>query len=284
MRILIYCETMQYLSGSPLYNYELARELKKCGHSVTVVSDFEPSFGDGDKLQSNLLNEWIGCLPKEYINQDAVDVILASQMTWMPKVNYKCPIINIVHSEYDCENPWVADHYIAIRPSIKEHLVNEHWIPEEKITVIYNGVDRDRFSSDKRKKQDVYTVVAPCTIDSLRKKFLNHEISLASKDRKLIIIGSDFWASLDNSLNVEVLDPRFDVENVIWMADEVVWILLWRVNLEAWSMWIKSTIYDPETLEKTTLDCPIDFDEKHNIKNVVKDILNLIVNYINNNK
>ena len=69
------------------------------------------------------------------------DLALMSQRRFN-KPNAK-KVINIVHSEYDCETPIEGcDHYIAIRPSIKEHLVKEH-IKEEDITVIYNGVDLD---------------------------------------------------------------------------------------------------------------------------------------------
>ena len=36
MKILIGCLSMAYLSGSPLYHYELARELKKQGKSIII--------------------------------------------------------------------------------------------------------------------------------------------------------------------------------------------------------------------------------------------------------
>jgi hypothetical protein len=56
-------------------------------------------------------------------------------------------------------------------------------------------------------------------------------------------------------------------------ADEVAGILLGRVNIEAWSMGIKSTIYDPVTLVNNIFNPPIDFDDKFNIINVVKKII-----------
>lgn len=96
---------MEYLSGSPLYNYELARELKRLGHNVCIVSSFEHPFGGGEILQKNLLKFGIGCLPKEYLNQAVgFDLIIGSQMSNVT-FNCGCPIINVVHSEYDCENP-----------------------------------------------------------------------------------------------------------------------------------------------------------------------------------
>src|SRR5690606_1879647 len=79
--------------------------------------------------------------------------------------------INIVHSEYDCETPLShCDGYVAIRPSIKDHIVKEHAIPEKKVQVIYNGVDLTRFRPIKKPKRDYKLMVAPCTLDPLREK------------------------------------------------------------------------------------------------------------------
>jgi len=101
-------------------------------------------------------------------------------------------VINIIHSEYDFEKPILSPiiyKYVAIRPSIKEHLVKNYGIKESKIEVIYNGVDRDRFSPEKRKAHegDFTKIVLPCTIDPLRETFINYYIAQANEKRRVFI-------------------------------------------------------------------------------------------------
>src|SRR5579864_2410974 len=83
------------------------------------------------------------------------------------------PIITSIHSEViDLEEPFITDSvkkYIAIRPEIKEHLINKFKIDEKDIEVIYNPIDTDRFkvinSNEKRDKKRILFVG---TIDYLR--------------------------------------------------------------------------------------------------------------------
>ena len=57
--------------------------------------------------------------------------------------------IATIHSEViSLEDPIKDDtikKYIAIRPEIKEHMINNFEIPEEMIEVIYNPVDEEKF-------------------------------------------------------------------------------------------------------------------------------------------
>ena len=184
------------------------------------------------------------------------------------------PVFNIVHSEYPCESPIPNRKeiikYICIRPSIAAHIITQHGIPADKVKVIYNGVDRKRFNPEElgakfrrpELKEFKYKIVAPCTLDKLREKFLNHLIDSATKDRHVVLVGLDCGANLNKSPYVEIKPDTFDIQNEMADADEVAGILLGRVNIEAWSMGIKSTIYDPVTLENITIEPPKDFDEK----------------------
>ena len=294
MKILVTGLSMAYLSGQPLYCYELCRELKRQGHEVTMMSELHIPPGqrpdnDGHKLVENLRAEGIECVEWNENICGGYDLILASepQSRIVFASSGNTPVFNIVHSEYECESP-IEDRqeikaYICIRPSIAAHIMTQHDIPSDKIKVIYNGVDRCRFNPDElganfRKpelKEFKYKIVAPCTLDKLREKFLNHLIDSATAERHVVLVGMDCGANLHQSPFVEIKRDTFDIQFEMADADEIAGILLGRVNLEAWSMGIKSTIYDPETLESITLDPPKDFDKKHNIVNVVKQIIKL---------
>lgn len=287
MKILVTGLSMAYLSGQPLYCYELCRELKKQGHDVTMMSrlyvqDGEPADQDGYKLVKNLLAEGINCVQFDGKKCSGYDLILASepQSSIIFESSGSTPVFNIVHSEYNCENPLENRkeilRYICIRPSIAAHIITKRGIPSNKVKVIYNGVDRNRFCSSIRKaNRQYYHIVIPCTLDGLREKFLNYMIENATEDRRLTLVGMDCGAKLKESPYIEIKKDTFDIQNEMATADEVAGILLGRVNLEAWSMGIRSTIFDPVTIEHITIEPPEDFDKKHNIVNVVKQILKL---------
>ena len=126
MKIILVCSTMQYLSGSPLYHYALAKELAK-EHEVSVLSRWSPNHLKFDLEDSGV--KTITEATEEY------DLAIVSQQDFpLPKAKRT---VHVIHSEYDCETPRPnMEHYVAIRPSIKKHLIEEHGIPAEKITVI----------------------------------------------------------------------------------------------------------------------------------------------------
>lgn len=289
MNIVVVGLSMSYLSGQPLYCFELCRELKKQGHNVTMVSEFNGGLtgSSGYRLKEELEKDGVKIVdiknPTPGLT-DKYDLIIANEniskkvLDILPSV----PAINIVHSEYECETPIENSPqiiaYVCIRYNIMWHIVNEHNIPEDKCFVIYNGIDRNRFAPIKKSKRDFEKVVVPCTLDTMREAFLNDVIDKATKKRRVFIFGMDCGAKLHENEWVTVSPDKFDIENDIADSDEVIGILLGRVNLEAWSCGVKSTIYDPNTLEHKTYEPPVDFDLKHNITNVVHKILKLAIN------
>jgi glycosyltransferase involved in cell wall biosynthesis len=270
MKILIVCQTMTYYSGSPLYNYTIALELKRLGHNVSVLSKWSDN-----KIKSDLKEAGINCL--ESTNEE-YDLALVSQRDFpIPKaVN----IINIVHSEYDCETPIIEGikHWVAIRPSIKEHIVNEHGIDPKKVSIIYNGVDLERFKPISKTKRDYIKVVIPATIDNLRQKMFNYHCEKANKDYQVFIYGSNFGASIPSSPYIHIHNEVHNIEDYIGDADLVAGILLGRVNLEARACDVPSIIHNPENPEEIEQYYPDrkDFENKHDIKKVVKQILCLV--------
>jgi hypothetical protein len=217
MKILVTGLSMAYLSGQPMYDYELCRELKKQGHEVTMMSEWEIPLGqrpdnEGHKLRENLLAEGIICINWDGQKASGYDLILASepQSEILLQTSGNTPIFNIVHSEYECESPMRDQSkvlmYICIRPSIAAHIITQHGIDPKKVKVIYNGVDRVRFSRLKRKPRDLFwnKVVVPCTLDKLREKFLNHLIDNAIAENRIYIYGMDCGADLHESEFVKI--------------------------------------------------------------------------------
>lgn len=268
MKIVILCETMTYLSGSPLYNYTLAKELAK-DNEVIVISSWS-----NNSLRNDLVTSGVTCTDSiigEY------DLALISQRSF--SITNAKKVINIVHSEYDCETPIIEgiDEWIAIRPSIKEHLIKEHGISEDKITVIYNGIDLERFKPVEKSKRDYIKVVIPATLDNLREKFLNYYTTKATKDYQVYLFGKNFGANISLNEFVHVSDEIDNIQDEIADSDLVAGILLGRVNLEARACNVKSYIHNPENPEEFEEYYPNrkEFEEKHDIKNVVKQIMKI---------
>jgi len=276
LKIAITCSTMAVLSGSPIYNYTLAKELAIQGHDVDVYSGWGKYYKDLDKY---------GVRRLDTINaRGDYDLLLISQkqsFALAKKISSK-KIINIVHSEYDCETPVIdnkIDQYIAIRPSIKEHLIKHYGISDKNITVVYNGVDLAKFSKNKRKKhKEKYTkVVLPCTFDQLRLPFIEHYTKQASKDFRVLLIGQSFNNKFYKNEYVTIHKEVEDIENYITDADYIAGILLGRVNLEAMAMGIPSYIHNPANPEEFSLFdlSSKEFKKRHNIVNVAKDIIDV---------
>lgn len=266
---------MTALSGSPLYHYTLAKEIVKQGHSVDFYSEWSWNVmrGDLEEVGVNILDEYpIGKYDRIIISQKDHQDILR-------KVSAK-KITNIIHSEYDAETPiteFQIDEYIAIRPSIKEHLIKSHGISEKKIRVVYNGIDFERFSEKKRlDPPEEYTkVVLPCTMDMLRKPFIEYYTHRASERFRVFIFGKDFGNDIFRNEWTFVNGEVNDIENHIADADFIAGILLGRVNLEARAMEIPSFIHNPSDPEEKYVFFPDDetFRENHDITNVTQKIL-----------
>lgn len=274
---------MSYLSGQPLYCYELALELARQGHQIEVRSSWNDFHGkDGHKLFENLCGAGIRCTgwDSSVIVKD-FDLWIASEEKsldafWMAE---NIPMINVVHSCYECETPIkeLPFAYVCIRPQIMQHITKEHDIQKEKCHVIYNGIDRNRFKKLPKPKRDYKLTVVPCTFDPLREKFIRHMESQANEKHHVHFYGASFaGVNINKSEFVKAFPDTFNIEKPIAEADEVAGILLGRVNLEANSCGVPSKIYNPETLECETffLD-EEEFDKRHNIKNVAKQILNV---------
>lgn len=279
MKIVLICETMSFLSGSPVYFYTTALEMVKQGHEVWLLTNWEHKiYNDKNrfKLKEDLEKAGVKCISDLSGTYDLIFVSQPRCEMYLKNLNAR-KIINIVHSEYECETPIFQkiDEYVAIRPSIKEHIKNKYNINKDRIHIIYNGIDRDRFSPSKKGIGN--KIVIPCTADMLRMKFLNYYIDRANKEHPVELYGLNAGAILHKNEYFTHYPPVFDIENKIKDAYYVAGVLLGRINLEARSMGIPSYIHNPKNPEDNYLYFPTEkeFDKTHNIKNVVKQLTKL---------
>jgi len=267
MKIAIVCSTMQYLSGSPLYHYTLALELAKT-NEVHLISHWAMN-----SLRLDLEDAGVKCING---TDEEYDLAIVSQRDHpIPKAD---KVLHVIHSEYEVETPRMGmEQYVAIRPSIKEHLIKKHGIDESKIEVIYNGIDLERFKPIKKSERDYIKVVIPATRDSLRQKMFDFYSERASKDFQVYIFGKQFGAVIPSHDYIFQFDEVSNIEEHIGDADLVAGILLGRVNLEARAMDVKSYIHNPDKPEEVTVYYPDrqTFEKNHDIKNVAKQLLEL---------
>ena len=154
MKILLGCLNVNGLGGSELYHYELARELDLMGHDVTLFTLREIDWMDQVRLKLQHVRQL------DVTNLDTsekYDIIVASQ----PEVNMymleqftDIPIISIIHSEIRSEDPVLdsrISHYIAIRKPIADMLINDYKIPANKVRLIYNPIDNEKFKKTNKR-------------------------------------------------------------------------------------------------------------------------------------
>jgi len=275
MKILISCLSFCNLTGSELYVYELAKELSK-NHEVDIIS---VNFGGElfNKLKQNTVgsncfninsppNYFLGDGVREYIkdgvskvthrgiyyktsNDTKYDLLLLSHPYIANTILqlYDAPALNIVHSEilprfeYPIIHPNVKG-YIAIRDSIKQYLIKDWDIDSNKISVIGNPFDIDRFNMFESDEHDNYILFVG-TYDYLRKKTVNELIKISNNEgKKLLLIGSGYPNFSENW--VETLNPCWDIEKYVKRAYKVASILKGRTAIEGWLCGKSALIFD----------------------------------------
>lgn len=270
---------MNYLSGQPLYCYELARELQRTGHKITIISNWDNPTPAAKTMAERLAAANVHWADWNSPPPNRPHIILASEADSSALLDKypDVPGINIIHSEYPVERPIVScpniRAWVAIRPSIKEAWKTTTPGPWH---VIYNGVDRERFNKKKWTNPIKEHIVVPCTRDPLREKFLHKMASLSGPQKIVTIIGKDFGVKFEPRENLIIADETFEIENVYATASSVHGILLGRVNIEARSMGIPTYMWNPKTMQNTPwIIQDYQFDEHHNIKNVADQIVSL---------
>lgn len=248
MKILLGCLNVNGLGGSELYHYELAKELHLMGNDITLFTARQ--IDETDIVRKKLYE--IGVKQIDLTNIDTTekfDIIVASQ----PQVNQffiqyfsQIPKVSIIHSEIRSEDPILNDnieHYIAIRQSIADMLINDYTISSDKVSLIYNPIDRSRFNNENiLKNQKKSGIFVGEVLDSIRFKSVSHLVkSCIDKDWDLYLMSESRYNF--NHPNIKYIDKRWDTETIVKNMDFTAGILLGRTTLEGWCCGVPGYMY-----------------------------------------
>tara|TARA_R110000803_G_scaffold56969_1_gene114720 strand:- start:9588 stop:11234 length:1647 start_codon:yes stop_codon:yes gene_type:complete len=279
IKVLIGCLNFANHTGSELYVYELTKELLKQGCEVSVCSTIgdplarmvtqmggkvysiqePPGFKLGDgKWSLNTTDGLVLSIKNQLYKtgEPQFDVLHLNHtpitehlLKLYPDIDTICSI----HSEViDLEHPVIHPQikkYIAIRPEIKDYLINRFNIDADMIDVIYNPIDHNRFKlTHSNNKRPVVLFVG--TMDYLREETIKDLIETTKVDNK------DLWlVGKENGINIEDLigvdnghvtyhGPTWKVEEFVKKCDETAGILLGRTTIEGWLCGKAGWIYD----------------------------------------
>ena len=302
LKVLLSCISFRNFTGSELYVFELAKSLIKLNCSVTVLSQiggpvtdmakklgikcvsFEnaPGFKLGDgKWGVNTPEGFKISTPNALYRVSDVDYdiihfqhkpVAERILSMYPEL----PKISAIHSEViSLEDPVVdptIKKYIAIRPEIKEHMINNFDIPEEMIEVIYNPVDNEKFQSKKVSEENYVLFVG--TTDYLRKEAILDLIEYTRElGKELWLVGENNGNYLENVLledHVKHFPSTWKIEDFILKSYETAGIQLGRTTIESWMCGKSSWIYKVDKggfiLSKEKFNPPSDIEKYHTLK------------------
>ena len=282
LKVLIGCLNFNHYTGSELYVYELAKSLVKQGCDVSICSTLgsplsdamkkygvklynlqePPTFklGDGKWLLKGVEGEVVSQPNTLYkisdINFDVIHSNHKPVTEHLLRLFPDTPIICSIHSEVIAlEEPVISPQikkYIAIRPEIKDYIIERFGIDKGIVDVIYNPIDSDRFKQDY-KQQPIRTkkrILFVGTIDYLRKDTIQDLINTTRDNgEELWIVGKknseDYLDSMiSGEPHVKYFEPTLNVEKYIRECDETAGILLGRTTIEGWLCGKKGWIYD----------------------------------------
>jgi glycosyltransferase involved in cell wall biosynthesis len=307
LKVLISCLFFRTFTGSELYVYELAKNLIKQNCDVTVLSQIGGPLTDMAKKQG------IKCLPFEQapgfklgdgnwgtntgngfqpsepnvmyriseVNFDVIHMqhkpVAERMIQFYPEIDK----IYSIHSEViELEDPIKHDSikkYIAIRPEIKDHIIDKFEIDEDLIEVIYNPIDNEKFKPKSVKEENFVLFVG--TIDYLRRETIIDLIeSTRDENKELWIVGEDksnYLPAILENPHVKYFPPTWNVEPFVQKCSETAGIQLGRTTIEGWMCGKPSWIYKVDSggfiLSKEKFNPPSDI-EKYYSSNVASQI------------
>ena len=315
IKVLIGCLSFANLTGSEMYVFELAKELIKQGCDVSICSSIgnplakraialgiklyntqePPGFklGDGqwtlNTPQGQITSEQGRLYKIAEVNFDVLHLnhkpITEHLLKLYPDTNAICSI----HSEViDLELPVISGQikkYVAIRPEIKDFLIDSQGIDSGKIDVIYNPINYNKFKKVNSPKRNGKRLIFVGTLDYLRKATLLDLIKTTREEGKeLWIVGKENGVTVDelksdeggDTSHVTYYPPTANVEKLIQQCDETAGILLGRTTIEGWFCGKGGWIYDVNKYgafsEKTFHPVPDDID-KFRADNVALEII-----------
>jgi glycosyltransferase involved in cell wall biosynthesis len=317
LNVLIGCLFFQKFTGSEMYVFELAKNLINLNCNVTIIASETngplvlmatklgiivknikeaPGFKLGDGKWMMMTNNGPQpSTPNVYYKMSEVhyDIIHCQHKPIVETLNVLYPTIDkicTIHSEViELENPIAHDsikRYIAIRPEIKEHIINNFSISENIIDVVYNPIDETKFYNRNLKSENYILFVG--SIDYLRKNTIYDLVEVSKeKNKELWLVGENKDTYLNDLLknsHVKHFPPTLEVDKYIHKCSETSGILLGRTTIEGWMCgkpgWIYNIDSSGNILNKNLFDIPENID-KFKSSNVSKKIKKLYINTIN---
>lgn len=306
LKVLIGCLNFQGLTGSEISTMELAKGLSKNGCEVYVTSQIGRSFkieaekhnikvypiqeppgfkvGDG-KWSLNTPQGQVVSTPNTLykVKEMNFDIIHANHTPITQRLLQLYPnnnFVNIVRSEViDLENPIVDEkikRYIAIRPSIKDYIVNNFDISEDNVDVVYNLFDKSRFTPKQLNKgTEKKVTLFVGTMDYLRK---NAILDLIDNVEELWLVGKDsmgYAKEFDEIYeNVKYFPPTENIEDFVNKCDETAGIFLGRSTIEGYlcnkPAWVYTVNKEGYVLDKEYTEVPEDMSIFDNDKIIEK--------------
>ena len=280
MKILIGCLFFSNLTGSELYVYELAKGLKNSGFDVSVVSSVIGGqvTDDAKLLGINVYN--FQTLPKNL----KFDLIHCQHVPITNELIKLFPItkkICTIHSEVNqLENPvqhYSICKYIAIRPEIKNHMIQNFGISSDMIEIIYNPIDVTRFNCENTENKGYLLFVG--TIDYLRKNTIIDLVQeTKNNNQEFWIVGknhSDYLQEVTSHKHVKYFESTPNIETFVKNCSVTAGILLGRTTIEGWMCGKPGWIYDVDNngniKGKKLFEVPIDI-EKYKSTKVIEEI------------
>lgn len=270
IKVLIGCLYFFNRTGSEMYVFELAKNLVKLNCDVTVVSPNTDGPLPAEARSFGVKVNTFESLPQH----TKFDIIHTQHQPITKELIRRFPgtkKISTIHSEVlDAEYPTIHPSiikYIAIRPPIKTMLIEKFQIPEEKIELIYNPVDNEKFTPLHLDQSNVSLFVG--TIDYLRRASLFDMVEYTKqKGMELWIIGknhSNYLPDLLSNSHVKYFDPTPDIEQYIHRCSETAGILLGRTTIEGWMCgkpgWIYEIDMGGNVIRKDWFEVPNDVEK-----------------------
>ena len=314
LKVLLGVLNFQGLTGSEVSTLELAKGLSLNGCDVSVISTtVSPEF---DKIcKKHNIKTYTTNNPPGYIVGDGVKTLNGPQgqiktekgrYYKITNVDYDViqtnhkPIsefllqlyptnkfVTVVRSEViDLENPVPNENvkkYIAIRPSIKDYIVNNFEIENEDVEVIYNPFDTSRFVKKELPNNEKETILFVGTMDYLRKQPIEDLIEkVNSEDKILWLVGKDtmgYATKYSNEYeNVKYFGETDKVEEFYHKCDVTAGILLGRTTIEGYLCgkpgWIYYVDKEGNVKDKELTEVPenLDIFEKDYSINKFKEV------------
>jgi len=261
-----------HAGGAEVRLYEIARRLVKMGHEVTVLCENVNGLPseevlDGIKIKRMGNKISIHVLAPLYVKKHGheYNVIIddiAHAVPWYSPLVTKTPVIaqvhhvhqDVVHIELPKPLAWIVSraertitkvykHFIAVSQSTKEELVKRFNINPNRVTVVPNGVDLEKYKPGSKDQRPTILWIGRIkkykNLDHLLKayKIAKQKIS----DAQLIIIGTGDQEQEMKKLarELELRDVYFlgkvsEEEKIRWM--QRTWIIVSTSTIEGWGM------------------------------------------------